>query len=77
MRQDITLKDVRIAKEKFEESFQVLLIGKLVKEFYDKTGVKVTSIDIDWLDASRVTDPCLYYRMVPGKITCEYEEIRI
>ena len=77
MRQDITLKDVQVAKKKFEESLQVLLIGKLVKEFYDETGIRVTDIDIDWSDVSRVTDPHLCYRMVPGKIICEYEEIRI
>ena len=77
MKRDITLNEVGVAKRELEEKSQALGIGKLVKEFYDKTGIMMNAIRIDWIDISRIGDPCFYYRMAPGLITCEYETVKI
>ena len=77
MKRDITLNEVDVAKRELEEKLQALGIGKLAKEFYDKTGIMMTAVGITWLDVSQNNDPCLYYRMTPGLITCEYETVKI
>jgi hypothetical protein len=77
MRQDITLVDIQAAKVELEGCIEALGIEKLVKKFYDKTGIRVKAIKIDWVDVSQVDDPCYSYRMLPGLLSYKYEKIEI
>jgi hypothetical protein len=77
MKQDITLAEIRQLKDILQEKVQATGIGALAKEFYEKTGIKLNAVEIDWLDVTQSGDPHYGYRFIPGRLGCRYERIEI
>jgi len=77
MNQDISIGQIKALKNELKVELQETEINSLVQEFYDKTGIRVDNISINWLDTSQYCDPAMEYRVIPGLIDVRYENIVI
>jgi hypothetical protein len=74
MKQDITLAKVNELKQELDDKIQKMGINELVQEFYDKTGIGMRNIHINWTDMSSYRE---FGTKNLGLLAVEYERVGI